>query len=128
MIRNSWRLSLGIALLLGAAAGPIVRAQATAPAIAGAPAPLDAVAPRINFDIVSFKPCPPDKFGTTKVDMPMTADYLAYHCESLSRLIYFAYNGRSRSTNLDGYPKWVDDIPYEFIAKVAPGTLRPGKS
>jgi uncharacterized protein (TIGR03435 family) len=79
------------------------------------------VPPKINFDIVSFKLCPPDKYGTTKVDMPMTADYLAYHCESLSRIIYFAYYGSVKVYNLDGpYPKWVDDDRYEFIVKVAP--------
>ena len=51
----------------------------------------------------------------------MTADYLAYHCEPLSRIIYFAYNGAVKVYNLDGpYPKWVDDDRYEFIVKVAP--------
>ncbi len=38
--------------------------------------------------------------------MPMTADYLAYHCEPLSRIIYFAYYGAVKVYNLDGpYPK-----------------------
>jgi uncharacterized protein (TIGR03435 family) len=84
------------------------------------PAPIDAVPPKINFDIVSFKRCPPDKYGTTKVDMPMTADYLAYHCESLSRIIYFAYSGSVKVYSLESsYPKWVDDDHYEFIVKVA---------
>jgi uncharacterized protein (TIGR03435 family) len=83
-------------------------------------APIDAVPPKINFDVVSFKRCPPDKYGTTKVDMPMTADYLAYHCESLSRIIYFAYSGSVKVYSLEsGYPKWVDDDHYEFIVKVA---------
>jgi uncharacterized protein (TIGR03435 family) len=85
------------------------------------PAPLDSVPPKINFDIVSFKKCPPDKFDSTKVDMPMTADYVAYHCQPLSRIIYFAYNGSVKVYSVDStYPKWVDDDRYEFIAKVAP--------
>lgn len=83
-------------------------------------APIDAVPPKINFDIVSFKRCPPGKEGTTKVDMPMTADYLAYHCESLSRIIYFAYYGATKVYSLDGVAPWVDDDHYEFIVKVAP--------
>lgn len=96
-------------------------AQTRNPAKPDPPAPMDAVPPRINFDVVSFKRCPPDKFGTTKVDMPMASDYLAYHCESLSRIIYFAYNGAIKVYNLDGpYPKWVDEDRYEFIVKVAP--------
>jgi uncharacterized protein (TIGR03435 family) len=86
-------------------------------------APIDAVPPNINFDVISFKRCPPDKpdkYGTTKVDMPMTADYLAYHCESLSRIISFAYRGSVKVYSLEsGYPKWVDDDHYEFIVKVA---------
>jgi uncharacterized protein (TIGR03435 family) len=107
------------AALWGAGAHTIARAQSSAPSNAVVPAPIDAVPPNINFDVVSFKRCPPDKYGTTKVDMPMTADYLAYHCESLSRIIYFAYNGSVKSYSLEsGYPKWVDDDRYEFIVKV----------
>lgn len=109
------------AALWGAGAHPLARAQSPAPLVVVVPAPMDAVPPKINFDIISFKRCPPDKYGTTKVDMPMTADYLAYHCESLSRIIYFAYNGSVKVYSLDaGYPKWVDDDRYEFIVKVAP--------
>lgn len=108
------------AALWGTSAQPIAGAQSPVPPIVGVYAPMDAVPPNINFDIVSFKRCPPDKFGTTKVDMPMTADYLAYHCESLSRIIYFAYTGSLKTYSLEsGYPKWVDDNRYEFIAKVA---------
>jgi uncharacterized protein (TIGR03435 family) len=108
------------AALCGATATPLARAQSTVPLVVVTPAPIDAVPPKINFDVVSFKRCPPDKYGTTKVDMPMTADYLAYHCESVSRIIYFAYNGSVKVYSLDGIPKWVDDDRYEFIVKVAP--------
>lgn len=112
--------SLMCAALLGSSAHPLA-AQSPEPLVIVVPEPLDAVPPKINFDVVSFKRCPPDKFGTTKVDMPMTADYLAYHCESLSRIIYFAYNGSIKVYSVDsGYPKWVDDDRYEFIVKVAP--------
>ena len=108
------------AALWGAGARPIARAQSPAPLNTVVSAPIDAVPPKIDFDVVSFKRCPPDKYGTTKVDMPMTADYLAYHCESLSRIIYFAYYGSVKVYSLEsGYPKWVDDDRYEFIVKVA---------
>jgi uncharacterized protein (TIGR03435 family) len=106
--------------LWGLGTQPIARAQSPAPLNSVVPAPIDAVPPKIDFDVVSFKRCPPDKYGTTKVDMPMTADYLAYHCESLSRIIYFAYYGSVKVYSLEsGYPKWVDDDHYEFIVKVA---------
>lgn len=113
--------SLTCIALCGAPAHPLAHAQSPTPSTTAAPAPLDAAIPRINFDVVSFKRCPPDKYGTTKVDMPLTADYLAYHCESLSRIIYFAYYGAIKVYKLDGpYPNWVDDDRYEFIAKVTP--------
>lgn len=116
--RRAWAL-LCIALL---SAGTRAKVDAQSPPALNAvvPEPMDAVPPKINFDIVSFKRCAPGVIGTTKVDMPMTADYLAYHCESLSRIIYFAYNGSVKVYSLEsGYPKWVDDDHYEFIVKVA---------
>src|SRR5580692_5109164 len=81
------------AVLCSAATHPPAHAQSSAPPNPVVYAPIDAVPPKINFDVVSFKRCPPDKFGTTKVDMPLTADYIAYHCESLSTVISFAYRG-----------------------------------
>jgi uncharacterized protein (TIGR03435 family) len=114
-----WALVCAAALWT-ASAHPCAHAQSSAPPNPVVSAPIDAVPPKINFDIVSFNRCPPDKYGTTKVDMPMTADYLAYHCESLSRIIYFAYYGSVKVYSLDGpYPKWVDEDRYEFIVKVA---------
>ena len=114
----------------------IARAQAPSGAQAGPPARPDdgatlgaavnpmafnAVPANIKFDIVSFKRCPPDKEGSSKVDMPMDGDYIAYHCENISRLIYFAYWGSLNPyTIAAGYPSWIDDEHYEFIAKVAP--------
>ena len=84
------------------------------------PLSLEATPPDIKFDAVLFKRCPPDTYGTTKVDMPMNGDYLAYHCEVLSRLIYFAYESAFQPYSLaHTYPKWVDDDHYEFVAKVA---------
>jgi uncharacterized protein (TIGR03435 family) len=106
--------------LWGASAHLLAHAQSPAPPTAGVYAPMDAVPANISFDVVSFKRCPEGRFGTAKVDMPMTADYLAYHCEPLSRIIYFAYTGSLRSYTLEsGYPPWVDNDRYEFIVKVA---------
>ena len=85
------------------------------------PLAFDAVPENITFDIVSFKRCPPDREGPSKVDMPMDGDYIAYHCENISRLIYFAYWGSVNPyTVAAGYPSWVDDEYYDFTAKVAP--------
>ena len=88
------------------------------------PAALDAVPAKINFDVVSFKRCPEGKEGNTKVDQPLDGDYIAYHCETISRMIYFARNkGRGEPRRVgfvEDYPSWLDDERYEFIAKVAP--------
>jgi uncharacterized protein (TIGR03435 family) len=82
---------------------------------------LDTVPPNIHFDIVAFKPCPPDKQGNGKVDLPLDGDSIAYHCELISRLVYFAYSGLVKIDDFNGdYPAWVDTDRYEFIAKVAP--------
>ena len=82
---------------------------------------LDAVPANIHFDVVSFKPCPPGKEGTNKVDQPLDGDYLAYHCETVYRLIYFAYNGVVKDNNFVGNDApWIYTDHYEFIAKVAP--------
>jgi uncharacterized protein (TIGR03435 family) len=92
-----------------------------ATASTSSPYALDAIPAKINFDVVSFKPCPPDKEGNGKVDMPADTDYLAYHCETVSRLIYFAYNGLVKITDFEGVDApWMDTDHYEFIAKVAP--------
>jgi uncharacterized protein (TIGR03435 family) len=85
------------------------------------PVALNAVPANIHFDVVLFKPCPPGKEGTTKVDQPLDGDYLAYHCETIYRLIYFAYNGVVKDYDLvGGDAPWIYDDHYEFIAKVAP--------
>jgi uncharacterized protein (TIGR03435 family) len=92
----------------------------TTPPVAN-PVGLDAVPANIHFDVVSFKPCPPGKEGTTKVDQPLDGDYLAYHCETVYRLIYFAYNGVVKDNDFGGGDApWIYTDHYEFIAKVAP--------
>jgi uncharacterized protein (TIGR03435 family) len=92
----------------------------TTPAVVN-PVGLDAVPANIHFDVVSFKPCPPGKEGTTKVDQPLDGDYLAYHCETVYRLIYFAYNGVVKDYDFVGNDApWIYTDHYEFIAKVAP--------
>jgi uncharacterized protein (TIGR03435 family) len=79
------------------------------------------VPPDIHFAVVSFKRCPPDTEGNGKVDQPLDGDYIAYHCEPLSRLARFAYNGLVKINDFTGdYPEWVETDHYEFIAKVAP--------
>jgi uncharacterized protein (TIGR03435 family) len=82
---------------------------------------LDAAPAKINFDVVSFKRCPEGKEGNTKVDQPQDGDYIAYHCEPVERMIYFAYWGAVNPWSFQkGYPEWLSDERYEFIAKVAP--------
>ena len=88
------------------------------------PLSLKAVPAKISFDIVSFKRCAPGQVGSTKVDMPLDGDYIAYHCVNVSRLIYFAYWGSVNPyTIATGYPTWLDDEYYDFTAKVAPDNI-----
>lgn len=112
-------------------APPEVPSKALAPAkgpseIPAAQRPLGfyAVPPKVSLDVVSFKPCAREQFGSTKIDMPLDGDYIAYHCQPIGHLIYFAYvNAVSNFTLVKGYPSWVDTDRYEFIAKVAPEDL-----
>jgi hypothetical protein len=75
-------------------------------------------APRIHFDVVSFKRCASG--SPTEVDMPADGDYVAFHCQPVSRILNFAYGGAgSSNANLSGYPGWVDADRYDFKAEVA---------
>lgn len=74
--------------------------------------------PQIHFDMVSFKRCA--GVGSSEVDLPKDGDYVAYHCQPVFRIIYFAYTGATPSNfNLSGYPSWVETDLYDFEAKVA---------
>ncbi len=75
-------------------------------------------APKIHFDVVSFKRCASG--SPTEVDMPADGDYVAFHCQPVSRILNFAYAGAgSSNANLSGYPGWVDADRYDFKAEVA---------
>ena len=74
--------------------------------------------PQIHFDVVLFKGCA--GVGSSEVDLPADGDYVAYHCQPVSRIIYFAYTGATAlNFNLSGYPSWVETDLYDFKAKVA---------
>ena len=124
--RRVVRIAAGAVLACGAVVAAGAQAAQQSPRTVGGPnvvvsIPMDTKPANINFDVVSFKRCPEGKFGTTKVDMPLQADYLAYHCETLVRIIYFAYLGAIDVYSLaPTYPKWVNENRYEFVAKVAP--------
>jgi uncharacterized protein (TIGR03435 family) len=78
-----------------------------------------APAPKIRFDVVSFKRCADE--GSKKVDMPADGDYVAAHCQPVAQLIYFAYlSAMASNVNLSGNPSWVETNLYDFEAKVAP--------
>ena len=52
--------------------------------------------------------------------MPADGDYVAFHCQPVSRILNFAYAGAgSSNANLSGYPGWVDADRYDFKAEVA---------
>jgi len=83
--------------------------------------------PHIHFDVVSWKRCAPGAKGNQRIDMPLDGDMVAYHCQPVRRVIYFAYTGPA-PFELSGHPSWVDDDPYEFQAKVLPADIAAWKA
>jgi uncharacterized protein (TIGR03435 family) len=74
--------------------------------------------PSIKFDIISFKRCGDDMRGSGR---PQNGgDFLAYHCQPIEQLIYYAYTTAEHPFLMSGEPGWVDTDPYEFVGKVAP--------
>ena len=91
----------------------------------GAPSALSAAdagtmtsAPAIKFDVVSFKACK-QKVGSNSAMLPPDGDFIAYKCQPVGRVIYFAYAG-PHPFLMSGEPDWVDKEWYDFQAKVAP--------
>ena len=80
---------------------------------------LDGALPAIKFDVVSFRPCKDDERGSGTVVLPLDGDLIAYKCQPIGRIIYFAYSGQ-HSFVMTGEPDWVDTVRYNFQAKVAP--------
>jgi uncharacterized protein (TIGR03435 family) len=109
-------------------------ASATAPSPVATPAPPPP--PHIHFDVVSWKRCDPNAVkGSTRVDLPVDSDFVAYHCQSIYRIIYFAFSGPAPIAlagaapfQLSGHPSWVDNDLYEFQAKVAPDDIAAWKA
>jgi bla regulator protein blaR1 len=84
--------------------------------------------PHVHFEVVSWKRCKDDAIkGSGRVDMPMDSDFVAYHCQPIHRIIYFAFTGQGPFA-LSGHPSWVDDDLYEFQAKVAPEDIAVWKA
>lgn len=118
--------------LAQANAAPVTAASATPTSSAATSAQtptvsvtrLGVVAPaalHVKFDVVIFKPCKAEDRGSSKVDLPLDGDYIAYHCQPIYRIVYFAYTGATDYTfKLSGYPAWVKNDLYDFEAKVVP--------
>jgi uncharacterized protein (TIGR03435 family) len=77
--------------------------------------------PQIHFSAVSFQRCN-GGIASTRVDLPMDGDYVAYHCQPMFWILHFAYTGTTTSTLTlgGGYPDWVETELYNFKARVAP--------
>ena len=79
--------------------------------------------PHIHFEVVLWKRCKDDAIkGSGRVDMPLDSDFVAYHCQPIYRIIYFAFTG-PMPFGLSGHPSWVDNDLYEFQAKVTPDDI-----
>ena len=51
--------------------------------------------PHIHFDVVSFKPCKEGIALTMKITiMPPDGDSIGYHCQTIGRILSFAYAGK----------------------------------
>jgi len=74
--------------------------------------------PSIKFDIISFKRCEDTMRGSGRPENG--GDFLAYHCQPIGQLIYYAYDTAEHPFLMTGQPGWVDTDPYEFVGKVAP--------
>jgi uncharacterized protein (TIGR03435 family) len=113
----AWLLGVGLAM----AQSPTVReppAQAALPiTAAGIATPEAAAAIRIKFDIVSFKACK-EGVGSQSVVLPLDGDFIAYRCQPVGRILYFAFGG-PHPFMMTGEPVWVDTDRYDFQAKVA---------
>jgi uncharacterized protein (TIGR03435 family) len=117
MLRNSataWILSLLLApsLALAQSIGAPLRVAADGDNTA----PVEM--PSIKFDIISFKRCEDTMRGSGRPENG--GDFLAYHCQPVGQLIYYAYTTAEHPFLMSGEPGWVDTDPYEFIGKVAP--------
>jgi uncharacterized protein (TIGR03435 family) len=98
----------------------IAEAQVPAPAAVAAPVGgSDVASPLrvIKFDVVSFKPCK-EGFGSSSVVLPPDGDSVAYKCQPIGRILYFAFGGPMPFL-MTGEPAWVDTDRYDFQAKVA---------
>lgn len=74
--------------------------------------------PTIKFDVVSFKRCEAIDLVRKNTDIPPDGDYVARHCQPVSRILDFAFFDIG-VYQLKNEPAWVNTEPYEFQAKVA---------
>jgi uncharacterized protein (TIGR03435 family) len=100
-------------LVVGSALG-FTALCAQTPGSAPAKTPL----PAIKFDVVSFKPCK-EGYGSPSVVLPLDGDSIAYKCQPIGRIIYFAFGVSTTPFMMTGEPAWVDADRYDFEAKVA---------
>jgi uncharacterized protein (TIGR03435 family) len=74
--------------------------------------------PSVKFDIISLKRCEDGMRGPGRPENG--GDSLAFHCQPIQQLIYYAYLTAEHPFLMSGEPGWVDTDPYEFVGKVAP--------
>jgi uncharacterized protein (TIGR03435 family) len=110
---------------------PSAEATDTMPAFTANPLSDDGTAsapPQIHFDEVSFQRCN-GGVASTKVDLPVNGDSIAFHCQPVFRILYYAFSGMtSFKLTLAGYPDWVETDLYNFEARVAPEDVAAWKS
>jgi uncharacterized protein (TIGR03435 family) len=110
---RGWIRLVVVVNVLGFAAGAMGQADTPAPALPAKPA-----LPAIKFDVVAFKPCK-DGYGSPSVVIPLDGDSIAYKCQPIGRIIYFAFGMPTAPFTMTGEPAWVDTDRYDFQAKVA---------
>jgi uncharacterized protein (TIGR03435 family) len=118
----------------GAAAGtktPPAESTDTMPAFTANPMSDDGAAgtpPQIHFESASFQRCN-GGVASTKVDLPVNGDSIAYHCQPIFRILYSTYSGMTAfKLTLAGYPEWVETDLYNFEARVAPEDVAAWKA
>jgi uncharacterized protein (TIGR03435 family) len=106
----------GLGLLAGYSGGLAGGLRAQGQQEAG---PQAAANPAMKFDVISFKRCETSVGHTKNTIMPVGGDSFGWECQSISRMLLFAF-ATDKPLTLSGEPAWVDEEAYSFQAKVAP--------
>jgi uncharacterized protein (TIGR03435 family) len=109
----------GLGLLAGYSGGMVSGHQAEGEQQAGTAGAQAAANPAMKFDVVSFKRCETSAGHTKNTIVPVGGDSFGWECQSIWRMLLFAF-ATDQPFTLSGEPAWVNDDAYSFEAEVGP--------